>query len=349
MHACRALLVGVAAGGRLPFWRESGAPAQPFFNSHPPALQHLSVGSAMSDPSSPWSGAAAAIAARRQREQMDELLARQMQAQCDNEAAAAAAARGEDGEGPDSSGSSSGCSASPPVTRMGHTVAAAATASAPASSSSSSSDAARALRESALRRIANDGAAPTRGSSGGGPSGHRRATLGLDPSAGDELAFYLTRVAGQQNRCALSLGVILSGDVQRAILVNCQNHRAMRNEVHCSSASGQGNVTLHRFSVTAAHCTSPPSRSCGLCVHFAADTFDVAWMMQYFPQLSTWPRVDMVHGHERGTPLAAMRDQIFSNVMHYSAPLPIMQSVTRRNDRTKIMGSQSFSGLSSCL
>jgi len=55
---------------------------------------------------------------------------------------------------------------------------------------------------------------------------------------------------------------------------------------------------------------------------------DVEWMIQYFPQLLTWPRVDMVRGHERGTPMAAKRNPVFTNVMHYSAPLPVMQSVT---------------------
>ena len=191
----------------------------------------------MTDPSCPWSSAAAAIAARREREQTDELMARQLQAQCDEEAdreaeeAAAASRRSapsapsdEDEDEEDDARITSGisCRPSPPD---------AAAAAAPvhaSSSSASSSDAARFHRESALRRIANDGAAPTSGSGNGsasgsgGQSGQRRATLGLDPSAGDDLAFYLTRVAGQQNRCALSLGVILSGDVQRAILINCQ-------------------------------------------------------------------------------------------------------------------------------
>jgi len=57
---------------------------------------------------------------------------------------------------------------------------------------------------------------------------------------------------------------------------------------------------------------------------------DVPWMMQYFPQLSTWPRVDMVSGRDRGKPIAATRNPQFNNVTHYNAPLPVMQSAEQQ-------------------
>jgi hypothetical protein len=98
----------------------------------------------------------------------------------------------------------------------------------------SSSDDRAAARDELLRQICNEplqvsfnhmnvGRNSSIGASSNGDPPVRRLLLGLEPrDPGDELGFFVSRVAGQQNRCAISLGVVLSGNVQRAILVNCQ-------------------------------------------------------------------------------------------------------------------------------
>ena len=169
----------------------------------------------------------------------DELLARQLQEE-------------EEEEGGDGGGGrrSNGVSVSPEtmaaiaaVNAAASAVPAASASSSSSSSSSSWASAARAARDQQLARIANESQTGSRsgshsgGSGGSGSSPHksRRSSsgggsggvdppainLGCDPSVGDETAFFLSRVSGQLNRCALSLGVMLSGDVQRCILINC--------------------------------------------------------------------------------------------------------------------------------
>ena len=44
--------------------------------------------------------------------------------------------------------------------------------------------------------------------------------LGIPPTLGDEVGFFFNRVHGQLNRCAMRLSMIISGDVQRAVLFN---------------------------------------------------------------------------------------------------------------------------------
>jgi hypothetical protein len=53
--------------------------------------------------------------------------------------------------------------------------------------------------------------------------------LGLQPSQGEEVAFYPSRVSGQQNRAALGLSVILSGDIKRCMMFNCKQQRNNAN------------------------------------------------------------------------------------------------------------------------
>ena len=104
-----------------------------------------------------------------------------------------------------------------------------------ASSSSSSSS-----RRDALRQLMQEGPSRQAGSNGGR----------MDSAFGDENAFFVNRVAAQTNRCALSLSVLLSGDVRRCIMLN-----------YC---------------------------------------WQLDWLADTFPQLATYPQLDLIMGTPRG-------------------------------------------------
>jgi hypothetical protein len=78
-------------------------------------------------------------------------------------------------------------------------------ADADSDSSGSLLDSAKFIRDEHLKRLLNSPLNPR-----------------LSPNAGDEFAFYTNHICARVNRASISLSVILSGDVQRAILFNCQ-------------------------------------------------------------------------------------------------------------------------------
>jgi len=70
-------------------------------------------------------------------------------------------------------------------------------------------------RDAQLRRLMNASCSPQ-----------------VSPSAGDEYGFLMNHIVSRVNRASISLGVILSGDVQRAVMFNCTRTHALGQSGH---------------------------------------------------------------------------------------------------------------------